>query len=112
MKRPCNLISSASHCLRYVSHIKEKADILRNDNIRNLLWSYGWSSYHFHIIFFQETEIFIPLNSFMVISVIYYIKSYVVAVFSGNPMHSVNPMSVKVMHDCIAMFYFASADFL
>ena len=34
-------------------------------------------------------------------SVIYYIKWLVVAFFSGNPMHSVNPMSVKVMHDCI-----------
>ena len=34
-------------------------------------------------------------------SVIYYVKWSVVAIFSVNPMHSVNPMSVKVMHHCI-----------
>ena len=36
-------------------------------------------------------------------SVIYYIKSSVVAFFSVNPMYSVNPMSVRVMHHCIVL---------
>ena len=38
-------------------------------------------------------------------SVIYYIKSSVVALFSVKPMYSVNPMSVKVMHHCISLRY-------
>ena len=46
-------------------------------------------------------EIFFPLNSYMDFSVIYYIKTSVVAIFSVKPMFSVNPMSVKVMHHCI-----------
>ena len=43
----------------------------------------------------------IPLKSYMDFSVIYYIESSVVALFSVNPMNSVNLMSVKVIHDCI-----------
>ena len=46
----------------------------------------------------------IPLKPYMDFSVIYYIKWSVVAIFSVNPMHSVNPMSVKVMHHCIQLF--------
>ena len=45
----------------------------------------------------------IPLKPYMDFSVIYYIKWSVVAIFSVNPMHSVNPMSVKVMHHCISV---------
>ena len=56
---------------------------------------------HFQVNFPQK----IPLNSFMDFSVIYYIKSSVVALFSVNPMHSVNPMSVKVMQDCILIYH-------
>ena len=44
----------------------------------------------------------IPLKSYVDFSVIYYIKSSVVALFSVKPMHSVNHMSVKVMHHCIS----------
>ena len=51
---------------------------------------------HFQVNFPQK----IPLDSFMDFSVINYIKSSVVALFSVNPMDSVNPMSVKVMHHC------------
>ena len=54
----------------------------------------------------RKIEIFIPLNSYMDFSVIYYIKSSVVALFSVNPMHSVNPMSVKVMHYCTSEIIF------
>ena len=43
----------------------------------------------------------IPLKPYTDFSVIYYIKWSVVAIFSVNPMHSVKPMSVKVMHHCI-----------
>ena len=40
-------------------------------------------------------------------SVIYYIKWSVVAIFSVNPMHSVSPMSVKVMHHCTVVSRFS-----
>ena len=43
----------------------------------------------------------IPLKPYVDFSVIYYIKWSVVAIFSVNPMYSVNPMSVKVMYHCI-----------
>ena len=43
----------------------------------------------------------IPLKSYFDFSVIYYIKSSVVALFSVKPMFSVNSMSVKVMQHCI-----------
>jgi hypothetical protein len=43
----------------------------------------------------------IPLKSYVDFSVIHYIKSSVVALFSVKPMISVKVMSVKVMHDCI-----------
>ena len=54
-----------------------------------------------HVILACYIEIFFPLNSYMDFSVIYYIKRSVVALFSVKPMHSVIPMSVKVMHHCI-----------
>ena len=40
------------------------------------------------------------MNSGNVMPFIYWIKSFVVALFSVKPMNSVNLMSVKVMHDC------------
>ena len=49
----------------------------------------------------QKIEIFIPLKSYVDFSVIYYIKTSVVALFSVKPMFSVNLMSVKVMYHCI-----------
>ena len=51
--------------------------------------------------FYSETPEKIPLKPYTDFSVIYYIKWSVVAFFSVNPMHSVNPMSVKAMHHCI-----------
>ena len=50
----------------------------------------------------QKIEIFLPLKSYVDFSVIYYIKTSVVALFSVKPMFSVNLMSVKVMHHCIS----------
>ena len=52
-------------------------------------------------LFYTKTPEKIPLKPYKDFSVIYYIKWSVVAIFSVNPMHSVNPMSVKVMHHCI-----------
>ena len=46
-------------------------------------------------------EIFIPLKPYVDFSVIYFIKTSVVALFPVKPMFSVNLMSVKVMHHCI-----------
>ena len=48
----------------------------------------------------QKIEIFIPLKSYVDFSVIYYIKTSVVALFSVKPMFSVKLMSVKVMYHC------------
>ena len=53
-----------------------------------------------------KIEILFPLNSYKDFSVIQYIKCCVVALFSVNPMNSVNLMSVKVMHDCIKEGHF------
>ena len=47
-----------------------------------------------------KNEIFIPLKSYVDFSVIYYIKTSVVALFSVKPMFSVNLMSVEVMYHC------------
>ena len=52
-------------------------------------------------LFYGKTLEKIPLKPYTDFSVIYYIKWSVVAIFSVNPMHSVNPMSVKGMHHCI-----------
>ena len=51
------------------------------------------------LVYYKNPEK-IPLKPYMDFSVIYYIKWSVVAIFSVNPMHSANPMSVKVMHHC------------
>ena len=74
--------------------------------IRNALFLYILGlkrlfSLHFQVNFPQK----IPLNSFMDFSVIYYIKSSVVAFFSVNLMYSVNLMSVKIMQDCSCLLF-------
>ena len=51
--------------------------------------------------FYSKPPRKILLKPYMDFSVICYIKWSVVAFFSVNPMHSANPMSVKVMHHCI-----------